>query len=291
MLGGTGCKNKSDDASAAPDPAALKAQQELEAKRNALMEKRQKLQEERDRLDAQIQQVSATGGDTSELAKQRAALDTQIETQSSDLSSLSTKLDQVVARGDAAAGIAAREASMSSREKAVATREEKFAERERVLAQREAALAQREKETCGAAQPMIIQQVAPPKGGAYTRKDIEPLLGKARAQMAKKGIQNSDLGPASGLESEATSAMKDNDWGKAYLAAAQLVATVDAIKIDRAFITAKYSRLNNRVNSAKVDEGTKQQLTEGMKEVLQKYGDGDFTAANRKLNQLSALVK
>ena len=39
----------------------------------------------------------------------------------------------------------------------------------------------------------------------------------------------------------------------------------------------------------RLDEATSQQLTEGMKDVLQKYGDGDFAAANRKLNQLWAL--
>jgi len=181
---------------------------------------------------------------------------------------------------------------MSSRERTVAQREAAMAERERTLASRERELAQREKDTCSGGQPMIIQQVSAPKGGNYTRKDIEPLLGKARAQMAKKGILGSDLGPASGLEAESTKAMAEGDWGKAYLAAAQLAATVDAIKIDRGFITAKYSRLNTRVSANKtLDEPTRQQLTDGMKDVLQKYGDGDFTAANRKLNTLSGLVK
>jgi hypothetical protein len=86
--------------------------------------------------------------------------------------------------------------------------------------------------------------------------------------------------------------MADNNWGKAYLAAAQLAATVDAVKVDRNFISAKYTRLNNRVTAGgKLDEGTTSQLTEGMKEVLQKYGDGDFAAANRKLNQLWSLMR
>src|SRR4030095_11160373 len=99
------------------------------------------------------------------------------------------------------------------------------------------------------------------------------------------------LGPAAGLEAESTKAMADNDWGKAYLAAAQLAATVDAIKIDRGFITAKYGRLNSKVSANKaLDEATRQQLTDGMKEVLQKYGDGDFSSANRKLNALYSVV-
>jgi len=288
----SGCKDKTGDAQAAPDPAALKAQQELVARRDALLAQREKLQRDRDQVDAEIEKVKATGGDTSELDKKRAAIDTEMRTQTSEYSTLNTKLDQVVAQGTTAGAIAAREASMSSREKTVAQREASIADRERTLAAREKELAQREKETCGGGAPMIIQQVAAPKGGNYTRKDIEPLLGKARAVMAKKGLLGSDLGPAAGLEAESTKAMADGDWGKAYLAAAQLAATVDAIKIDRGFITAKYGRLNAKVSANKtLDEPTRQQLTDGMRDVLQKYGDGDFSSANKKLNALYGLVR
>jgi hypothetical protein len=286
----TACKSK-DDAQASPDPAALKAQKELVERRDALMAQRKKLEGERAKLDEEITKVTASGGDTSELTKQRAALDSQIESSGSDLSSISTKIDQVVAQGDAAAGIAGRESSMASREKQVASREATFAQREAALAQREAALAQREKETCGVAAPPMIMQVPAPKGSNYTRRDIEPLLGRARSMMAKKGLVSSDLGAAANLEGESTSAMKHDDWGKAYLAAAQLVATVDAIKVDRNFIGAKTARLQAVVRSSKRDEAVQQQLADGMKDVMQKFGDGDFAAANRKLNQLWGLVK
>ena len=288
-----GCKGKSSDANAAPDPAALKAQQELMAKRDELMAQQKKLEGERDKIAEEIKVVSATGGDTSELAKKKAAIETQLEGQTTDLTSLTSKLDQVVATSGNAANVATREAAMATREKSVAGREKDMSDRERQLAQREAALAQREKETCSVgAAPMIIQQVAAPKGDKYTKRDIEPLLGKARANMQKKGILAGDL-PAQvqGLEGEATRAMSDGDWGKAYLAAAQLAATIDAIKIDRGFISTKYARLQNRVKSAKLDENVRKQLTDGMQEVLQKYGDGDFGAANKRLNQLFGVVR
>lgn len=288
-----GCKGKSSDANAAPDPAALKAQQELMAKRDELMAQQKKLEGERDKIDEEIKAVSATGGDTSELAKKKAAIETQLQGQSTDLTSLTSKLDQVVATSGNAANVATREAAMATREKSVAGREKDLSDRERQLAQREAALAQREKETCSvAAAPMIIQQVPAPKGDKYTRRDIEPLLGKARAIMQKKGILAGDL-PAQvqGLEGEATRGMADGDWGKAYLAAAQLAATIDAVKIDRSFISTKYARLQSRVKSAKLDENVRKQLTDGMQEVLQKYGDGDFGAANKRLNQLFGVVR
>jgi hypothetical protein len=299
LAAGPGCKGKGD-ANSAPDPAALKAQQELIARRDALLAQRQKLAGERDKLSEEIKQVEATGGDTTELAKKRADLEQQLQGQDAELDAIRTNVEvtlaKIAAAGDAAAGLASREANMGTREASLGTREDRvgrreaqMAERERVLAQRETQLAQREKETCGAAAPVIVQQVAAPKGGNYTRKEIEPLLSRARATMNKKGILSGDLGPAGSLETDATKAMADGDWGKAYLAAAQLAATVDQIKIDRNFVSAKHGRLHARVKSSKLDETTSQALTEGMKEVLQKYGDGDFAAANRKLNQLWAL--
>jgi hypothetical protein len=284
-----GCSSKTD--ASAPDPAALKAQKELVERRDALMAQRKKLEGERDQIDEEIKKVTATGGDTSELTKKREQIDSQIQSSGSDLTSLTSKLDQVVAQGDAAAGIAGREGAMATREKAVAVREGQFAERERQLAAREATLAQREKDTCGNAAPVIMQIPAPAKGGNYTRKDIEPLLGKARQQMAKKGLLPGDLGPAANLEGEATAAMKADDWGKAYLAAAQLAATVDAIKVDRNFVAAKAMRLQKIVQSTKRDEAVQKQLADGLTDVMQKFGDGDHAAANRKLNALWALVK
>jgi hypothetical protein len=293
LVAAAGCKSDGEVRSA-PDPAALKAQQDLIARRDALLAQRQKLAGERDKLSAEIQEVAAQGGDTSELAKKKADVERELQGQDAELDAVRTNVEDTLAKiaaaGDAAAGLASREANMGSRESRVAQREAQLADRERALAAREAQLAQRERETCGAAAPMIIQQVAPPaKGASYTRKDIEPLLGRARTAMQKKGILAGDLGPAAPLEDEATKAMADGDWGKAFLAARSFAAAVDAIKIDRNFISAKHNRLHTRVKNAKLDEATSQALTDGMRDVLQKYGDGDFVAANRKLNQLWGL--
>jgi len=287
------CKSKSDDASK-PDPAALKAQQDLIARRDALMAQRQALEGERDKVVSQIQEVEAKGGDPTELAeltRKKEALENQIQGQSTDLTSLTSKIDQVVAAGDASAAIAAREANMGSREGSVAQREKQIAERERLIAQREAALAQREKETCGAATPMIIQ--APAKsGGNYGKADVQPLLAKAKSIMQKKGILSSDLpGGAQHLENQATDAMGAGDWGKAYFAAAQLVGIVEQVKVDRLFIQAKMARLNKRVTASKVDEATNQQLVAILSDVAQKYNDGNFSAANSRLNQLASQLR
>ena len=92
---GSGCKGKGD-ADAAPDPAALKAQQDLVTRRDLLMAERKKLEGEKDALEAEIKDVTSKGGDPTDLVKKRDAIATKIETQATDLSSVSNKLDQMV---------------------------------------------------------------------------------------------------------------------------------------------------------------------------------------------------
>ena len=283
------CKDHGD-ASAAPDPAALKAQQDLMKRRDALLEQRQRLESQRTAVLEQIQKAEASGGDTKELAKQRDALTAQIDGQSAELGQMSDKLSSLSTKLDSAAEIAVREDRIAQREGRIAAREASLGERERGLAAREEKLAQREKETCGTAPPMIIQTAK--ADGKYTKADVQPLLARARATMTKKGVLLADLpGPAQGLEGESTRAMADGDWGKAYFAAAQLVAMVDAVKIDRAFIQAKTARLSNQVKASKPDDATNQQLTSALADVMQKYNDGNFAAANVRLNALAAQLK
>src|SRR5947208_2386691 len=110
-------------------------------------------------------------------------------------------------------------------------REARLAERERTLATREAEAAQRWKDSCSMSAPMIIQA---PKGGNYTKKDVADVIGRAHAAMAKKGILTGDLpGPAQSLEAEASKALNENDFSKAYFAAMQLSGQVEAIQINR----------------------------------------------------------
>jgi hypothetical protein len=287
--GAPACKDHGD-ASAAPDPAALKAQQDLAKRRDALLDQRQKLEGQRRLVLEQIQKTEASGGDTKDLARQRDDLTSQIDGQSAELGQMSDKLSSLSTKLDSAAEIAGREDRMAQREGRIAAREAVVSDRERNLAAREEKLAQREKETCGTAPPMIIQTAR--ADGKYTKADVQPLLARARATMSKKGVLVADLpGPAQGLEGESTRAMAEGDWGKAYFAAAQLVAMVDAVKVDRAFIQAKTARLSNQVKASTPDDATNQQLTGVLSDVMQKYNDGNFAAANVRLNQLAALLK
>jgi hypothetical protein len=287
---GVGCKNKGD-ADAAPDPEAVKAQQELIARRDKLLDARKKLQSDKDKLDVEIKAIQAKGGDATEQLKKKAELETELESQNESIISLvNSKLDGLGKAADKTAQVASREAEIASREKQVADREARIAERERALAQRDGESAARWKESCAVGAPMIIQSPAS-KEGKYGKSDVSGLIAKAKKEMGKKNLINSDLpGPAQSLESEAGKALNDNDMSKAYFAAAQLVATVEAITINRAFIQAKTARLNAQAKGMKLDDATNKQLADILGDVMQKYNDGDFGAANRRLNQLASML-
>jgi len=292
VLGTAGCKSKGGDAEAAPDPAAVKAQQELVARRDALLAQKKKLETEATSLDVKIKEGKAAGQDTTALEKQQADIKKQMEEQDSNLNNTSSELSALSSKLDAAGGIAAREAAVAKREAEVAIREKEAFQKMKDVLAAESASAERWKESCNTGgSPMIIQQVAPPKSGNYSRKEVDALVARAKSSMAKKGLMSSDLGAQASLEGEVTKALSESDWTRGYILASQLVQTIDAIQINRAFIGTKVQRLQNRVKGANVDEATQGQLTEGLKDVLQKYGDQDFAAANRKINQLWGLIK
>jgi uncharacterized protein (DUF3084 family) len=129
LFAGLGCKNKGD-ADAAPDPEAVKAQQELIARRDKLLEARKKLQSDKEKLDIEIKEIQAKGGDASEQIKKKQELETELESQNESIISLvNSKLDGLGKAADKTAQVASREAEIASREKAVADREARIAER------------------------------------------------------------------------------------------------------------------------------------------------------------------
>jgi len=285
-----GCKNKGD-ADAATDPAALKAEQDLLARRDKLLQKQEQLKSDRDKLANDIKDIEAKGSDASAQKKQLADIDNQLDNATeSELSQVNSKLDAMKLTGDRSANVAAREAEIAARERALAEREARVADREKQLIQRDADLAQRWKDSCTAAPPMIIQSPVA-KGGNYTKKDVSDLVARAKSTMQRKGLLVGDLpGPAQQLESEASKAINDNDMSKAYFAAAQLESTVESIQINRTFIQAKMARLQDQIKSSRQDAATTQQLSSILSDVIQKFGEGDFAGANRRLNQLAGML-
>lgn len=307
LLGLAACKGSdgSADSELADKTAGLTEDQEsLLQRRDAVLNARRKLRERRKALAEQRQQVIASGGDTSELDQQAVELN-QEEAQlgereaelEEELGTLFNEqrqvLTSIVSKGDESAHLAAREGSMAGREKLLSEREARLAEREAALAERERKLAERERDTCGAAAvaPTIIQAPPPPGGTTYDKKDVEPLLQRARRHMEKKGILRSDLpATARDLEKEATQAMKKGDYAGAHFAARQLMSTVDATVIDRAFIQAKIGRLNEAIKGTTLPADKQKKVDSLFKEATRSYGDANYSRANKRLNEIYALL-
>jgi hypothetical protein len=293
VCGLAACKNRGD-ADAAPDPAAIKAQQDLIARRDALLALRTKLQGERDSVDAQIKDAEAKGGDTAELAKKKADLDSQIESSTSDLISIaSSKLDATRQTLDKSAALASREAEIASREKLVAEREARIADREKGLIQRDSEMAARWKDTCNGGGTTIIQQAPLPKGGNLSKKEVSDLIARGKAGMARKALVMSDLPAyAQGLEADALKALNaDNDTYKASVAATNFVQAVDQVTVNKKFISDKMSRLNAAFRAkGKMDDASQTQLGTINNDVSKLVIDGDYISASRKLNTAAAML-
>ncbi len=301
LAGCAGCKDKGRDkkvvAAAASDPAG---DAQLIARRDALLKSRSTLKEEQARLASERQKVIETGGDTTEIDRKAAELrskEAEISSEESDmleqiLEQNKTLLAASSGGADATAQVAVRESSMAGREKGVATREDRVAQREATLAERERALAAREKETCGVGgAPTTIIQTVDAKGSKYDKRDVEPTLKKARSVMSDRGILASDLpGNVRELEKEATSAMADADYGRAYLAATQLFKTVSALPIDRGFIQAKSARISGAARGKKLEATGQKQVDDLFADATSKFVDGDYKSANKKLNAIWSII-
>lgn len=297
----TGCKDKDKKSGGQVVATAAASNDEaLIARRDALLKSRQSLKDQEAALVAERAKVIEAGGDTAEIDKKVEELRTQEATLSSQESDILEQLMEerktllAAAQGgtDAAAQVAVREQGIAGREKSVAAREDRVAQREAEIAAREKALGIREKETCGAgAVPTTIIQTVDAKGSKYDKRDVEPLLKKARGVMGDRGILASDLpGNVRELEKEATEAMGDADYGRAYLAANQLFKTVSVLPIDRNFIQAKSARISAAAKGKTLDGGTQKQVDDLFADATSKFVDGDYKGANKKLNAIWSAI-
>lgn len=299
LLATPGCKDKGGEKkaeAAAADDGSAKAASDLLARRDALMKSRTELADKMKQLEVERTKIIEAGGDTSELDKQaeelrtqKESIDHEDESVSTEMSALLEGVKSVQASGDAQERAAAREIQAAAREKAASEREKAVAAREKDIAEREKALGLREKDMCsggGGGTTTIIQQVDP-KGTKYSKKDVESAIKKAREAMSKKGLLQSDLpSAAAGLEKEATKSMAEGDYGPARFAANQLLATVEGQKVDRTFISGKIARLSSAMKGRKLDDAKQKEVDDLFREATAKYGDGDYSGANKKLNAI-----
>ena len=294
--GGLGCNGQdSGEASAsekaADKPAVAADDETLLSRRDSLLTSRLELRSKRAELDERREAIREKGGDTSEVDRESEELAARESVLATEEKSL---LDRLLSERQAmvsalaagrAGGTQGREAAVASREKDVARREQRLADRETQVATREEGLATKWKATCGPGTTIV--QTIDAKGTRYTRRDVEPLLGRARQEMNKKGLLLTDLPePVRELESESTKAMARGDYGQARFAAAQLLGNVRAIKVDKAFIADKIRRLNAALKTQRLTPPVERLFREATENVA----DGNFASANRKLNRIHSAI-
>jgi hypothetical protein len=273
----------------------------LQRERKKLAEARAEIVDRREKLGHDSAGQAALDEEEKKLLAKETELsdqETQVNTKLDELLKMRTELlskaTSVVAQSPGADPLeraAKREQGVAGREKDIAKREADVAEREKTLAERERLLARREKETCGAV-AAAPQKFELPKGLHYSAHEVEPIYKKALKLMDERGILAADLPPGSShLVDDTREAMKKGDYVRAKYDADQLLATVEEIKIDRAFISAKMSRLASAMHGQKL-EGDKRKDVEGLfQEATANYGDGKFPQANAKINRLFAMLK
>ena len=304
LVGAAGCKGDKAEGSTASGEAVNTG--ELEAKeseilrrRDGLLKNRKDLRDKQAQLDAKRAEVLASGGDTSEIDKEKSELEQQLTGLDQEESAINTDFSSLLAEQRAVSqalaaggGVAAREASVSEREKGLRDREARVAARESEVNQREKEALKFQMEKCMAgAPPTTIIQTVDAKGSGYTKKDVEPLLSKARSEMSRKGLLRSDLPPAAqGLEKEATDAMKKGDYAKARYDAAQLVATVRTTEVNKAMVAAKAGRLSAQVRANKLPPDKQEEAEKLYRDATSNLLDGRFAEANRKLNRIYSLI-
>jgi hypothetical protein len=228
-----------------------------------------------------------------DLHSKESDLDDKLQSLLKQQSALLQKATSAVASSPGADPLeraARREQTVAQREKELAQREKDVAQREKELADREARQARREKEMCGGTSAPVAIEL--PKGLKYSSRDVEPIYKKALRIMQDKGVLAADLPPGQAkLVDEVRELMKKADYVRAKYDADALLAAVEDMKIDRAFIFAKMARLNAAIKGRKFDGEKRKDVESLFRDATVDYGDGKFPSANTKINKLFALMK
>jgi DNA repair exonuclease SbcCD ATPase subunit len=132
-------------------------------------------------------------------------------------------------------------------------------------------------------------------GGSNASKgQVARLESNIRAKMRAKGILSADLPPAArDYRSTGQKAAGTKDWGAAYDAFKQLEAIVSSIKVDHAFVQAKFRRINKAYEGKmkSLGEGKKNKVLALLDDVSDSFSDGRYDRANRKINQIHSLLE
>ena len=259
--------------------------QQDKSQREQLIAEQQRLSDEESKLRGQVEAFQA---ERENLAAEKSALLERIATLTANKGGLTVEQ---------------REQRIASREKDVAAREAAVAERERLVAEREkqagetlaglSTVLDELKAGAGAPRTVVVNTPAPSGGGGGASKTQALRQQKqALTKMGAKGILLDDLPPtARALNTTGSGAINSKDYDTAVAAFGELEKFIDGIRIDRNFVEAKFMRLSKDASAKKLDAGKQKKVQGLLVEVNESFNDGRFDRANRKANQIAALLR
>jgi len=127
--------------------------------------------------------------------------------------------------------------------------------------------------------------------GSTARERADQQLARARTTLRARGLTGDDLGaPGIALQNELARAQRAGDWATAEDAARKLVARIDGIELDRAFVSGKSARLTARLRTTNPTEDVRAQVLQLQGEAKAMAEHEDLGIANTTLNRAFALL-
>jgi hypothetical protein len=130
-------------------------------------------------------------------------------------------------------------------------------------------------------------------GPTASRAQVIRLQSQIKTKMRAKGILEADLPPAAhDYQEAATRSIAGKDWSSAYESLTQVATIVSNIKIDHAFVQAKFRRINKSYEGKMktLAEKNKKAVLALLDDVSDSFSDGRYDRANRKINQIHSLL-
>lgn len=295
----------------------LQEEQSLQQKRDSVEKEQERLAQERDDVEKKLATLSKKDKkQREELEAEQRRLDEEeqsIRERSRSFESERQKLDEEktqlldrISKMTATRGgltieqreqlIAQREKTVGEREQALAVREAKVAAREAEASERIAAMtrAMTELQAAGGLARTVVSSPAPaPTLGAptATRATADKARRLARARMDVKGVLLDDLPPATKAAWQAgNKALDEKDYASALESFGEVERIVEGIAVNADFVKAKMGRVNRDAAAKKTDETMQKQIAGLVADVSDAMTDGRYDRANRKINQIVALL-
>jgi DNA repair exonuclease SbcCD ATPase subunit len=151
----------------------------------------------------------------------------------------------------------------------------------------------RELRNSGGTRTVVVANQPGGGGPAFSRGQVSRLEAGIRTKMKAKGVLDADLPPAArDYRSTGQRAAKNRDWPSAHNAFTRLDTIVSNLKVDHAFVQAKFRRINKSYEGKMkgLDDKKKNKVLALLDDVSDSFSDGRYDRANRKINQIHSLL-